>query len=114
MFLWFALWSIGAKVAMINYNLTGAPLLHSVKVSTARLLLVDDAVKSALNDEVMEQLSSSNFREEGGSVQIEFFSDSLEQQLAGLDPVREPDEVRGGQNMSSMAMLIYTSGTTGK
>lgn len=99
---------------MINYNLTGAPLLHSVKVSTARLLLVDDALKPALNDEVMGQLSSQGFKEKGGPVQVEFFNDTLEQQLAGFDPVREPDEVRGGQAVTSMAMLIYTSGTTGK
>jgi len=114
LFVWLGLWSIGAKVAHINYNLTGEPLLHSVWTATSRLLLVDEEVKDNITAEVQEQLSSPSFREEGGSVQISFLPDSLDQELASIHPVREPDSARDGQQNNSMCMLIYTSGTTGK
>jgi acyl-CoA synthetase (AMP-forming)/AMP-acid ligase II len=39
---WLGLWAIGASPAMINYNLTGKALIHCLKVSGARLLLVDE------------------------------------------------------------------------
>lgn len=113
LFIWFGLWSIGAKAAFINYNLTGAPLLHSIKTSTARLLLADEDIKPALTEEVRKELSSESFRTPSGSVEIVYFSDALEQELAGTKPIREPNSCRGGQTTTSIAMLIYTSGTTG-
>lgn len=113
LFIWFGLFSIGAKVAFINYSLTGQPLLLSLKTSTARLLLVDEDVKECLNAHVMSELSSPSFREEGGSIRVSFFSDALVEELARTHPVREPDALRGGQAITSVAMLIYTSGTTG-
>jgi acyl-CoA synthetase (AMP-forming)/AMP-acid ligase II len=39
---WLGLWAIGAAPAMINYNLTGKALIHCLKVSGAKLLLVDE------------------------------------------------------------------------
>ena len=39
---WLGLWAIGAAPAMINYNLAGKALLHCLKVSGAKLLLVDE------------------------------------------------------------------------
>ncbi|KAF2271026.1 acetyl-CoA synthetase-like protein [Lojkania enalia] len=52
---WFGLWSIGAKPAFINYNLTGKPLLHTIKTSTARLVLVDENGKHKFSEEVMAE-----------------------------------------------------------
>lgn len=51
---WFGLWSIGAKPAFINYNLTGKPLVHTIKTSTARLVLVDENGKDKFREEVMK------------------------------------------------------------
>ena len=50
---WFGLWSIGASPAFINYNLTGKPLVHTIKTSTAKLVLVDQEVKANFNEEVL-------------------------------------------------------------
>ncbi|KAF2007161.1 acetyl-CoA synthetase-like protein [Amniculicola lignicola CBS 123094] len=50
---WFGLWSIGAKPAFINYNLTGRPLVHTIKTSTARLVLVDEEGKDKFAEEVL-------------------------------------------------------------
>lgn len=51
--IWFGLWSIGAKPAFINYNLTGAPLIHTIKTSTANLVLVDEQVRDNFAEDVM-------------------------------------------------------------
>jgi acyl-CoA synthetase (AMP-forming)/AMP-acid ligase II len=52
MFAWLGLWSIGAAPAMINYNLAGKALLHCLKISGAKLLLVDEepALKARIED----------------------------------------------------------------
>ncbi|KAF3004282.1 hypothetical protein E8E13_008463 [Curvularia kusanoi] len=53
--IWFGLWSIGAKPAFINYNLTGKPLMHTIKTSTARLVLVDEESKTNFAEHVMAE-----------------------------------------------------------
>ena len=52
---WFGLWSIGAKPAFINYNLTGKPLMHTIKTSTARLVIVDEESKANFAEHVMAE-----------------------------------------------------------
>ncbi|KAL1796886.1 hypothetical protein ACET3X_005426 [Alternaria dauci] len=52
---WFGLWSIGAKPAFINYNLSGKPLVHTVKTSTARLVLVDQESKDKFSQDALEE-----------------------------------------------------------
>ncbi|KAF2032216.1 acetyl-CoA synthetase-like protein [Setomelanomma holmii] len=52
---WFGLWSIGARPAFINYNLTGKPLIHTIKTSTARLVLVDEEGKDKFTEEVLKE-----------------------------------------------------------
>ncbi|KAL1611826.1 long-chain fatty acid transporter fat1 [Paraconiothyrium brasiliense] len=52
---WFGLWSIGAKPAFINYNLTGTPLFHTVRTSTARLVLVDKNGHDKFQESVMAE-----------------------------------------------------------
>ncbi|KAF2856719.1 long-chain fatty acid transporter-like protein, partial [Plenodomus tracheiphilus IPT5] len=52
---WFALWSVGAKPAFINTNLRGKALVHTVKTSTARLVLVDDEGREKYEEEVLKE-----------------------------------------------------------
>ncbi|KAF2876891.1 hypothetical protein BDV95DRAFT_558013 [Massariosphaeria phaeospora] len=52
---WFGLWSIGAKPAFINYNLAGKPLMHTIRTSTARLILVDEDGRDKFSEEVMAE-----------------------------------------------------------
>jgi acyl-CoA synthetase (AMP-forming)/AMP-acid ligase II len=54
-FVWFGLWNIGAKPAFINYNLTGKPLFHTIRTSTARLVLVDQDAKDNFSEEIMKE-----------------------------------------------------------
>ena len=111
-FLWLGIWSLGATPAFINYNLIGNPLLHSVKVSTARILFVDNNVKPRFTKDIIDTLESSNERDGLGSVQVVFFDTTLEDQIKATKAVREPDSSRSVAPLD-MALLIFTSGTTG-
>ncbi|KAI9854986.1 MAG: hypothetical protein M1813_000593 [Trichoglossum hirsutum] len=112
-FIWFGLWSIGAQPAFINYSLTGKALLHCVKTSTARLLLVDEKL-STLTQEVLDAVSSADFRGQGqGGVEIVTFTADVESEAMSTPGFRAPDSDRGGRLLSDIGILIFTSGTTG-
>ena len=115
-FIWLGLWSIGAHPGFINYNLVGKPLLHCIKISTARILLVDPEVQANFTPETMNELTSLDFRQSKGStgpVEVVFCTPELHAQILNTDAVREPDTAREAHGPAAMAMLVYTSGTTG-
>jgi acyl-coenzyme A synthetase/AMP-(fatty) acid ligase len=103
-FLWFALWAIGAKPAFINYHLQGAALAHCLRASTARLAVVDPRVAESVSEDVRREVSDMEFV---------VFAPELEAEAQRQEPVRYPDAVRTEKEPTDMAMLIYTSGTTG-
>ena len=112
-FMVFCLWSIGAVPALINYNLSGKPLTHSVRASTARLLIVDDEIRSSFPPDQLQTFASPNFRDGKGSVDVVFFTPDVEAQILQMPATRVDDKVRGSSVPRDMALLIYTSGTTG-
>lgn len=103
-FLWFGLWSIGAKPAFINYNLTSKALSHCIRVSTAQLVLVDPGVAENVTHEVKDELKN---------VQFIILSPELQVEAASVKGVRQPDSERSEEKLQNLSMLIYTSGTTG-
>ena len=111
-FLWIGIWSIGATPAFINYNLTGDPLVHSVKSSAARILFVDPEVKTQFTREVVDTFASPKARDGKGPVEVVFLSPALEEAISSVQGVREPDESRKAGKLD-IAILIFTSGTTG-
>jgi acyl-CoA synthetase (AMP-forming)/AMP-acid ligase II len=42
MFTLLAIWALGTAPAMINYNLTGDALVHCLKISNSKVLVVDE------------------------------------------------------------------------
>lgn len=112
-FMIFGLWSIGAVPALINHNLSGKPLTHSVRVSTARLLIVDNEVRTSFPPDQLEKFASPSFRDDKGSVEVVFFTPDVEAQILQTPATRVDDKVRAGSVPRDMALLIYTSGTTG-
>lgn len=104
-FLFMALWAIGAKPAFINYNLTGKALVHCIKKATTKLMLIGPEAAAQVGDDVRKEL--------GGDIRFEVFGPELEAEALATDPVRFPDELRADVTGESMAILIYTSGTTG-
>ena len=119
-FLWmiYALWSLGAIPALINYNLTSNALIHCIKTSTARLVFVDQEVQHNLTEEVTNALSQKDFRQEGNcAVQVVFHDDATASRVeTTMKPFRASDSERSGAGMNKgnrTAVLISTSGTTG-
>lgn len=116
-FMTIALWSLGAIPALVNYNLTDKPLFHCIRMSTARIVFVDDRVAAKFTPEVLSTLASSDFRSDNkGSVEVVFMDSQLEERIRMVKGVREPDSIRSGSgifNGHKMSALIYTSGTTG-
>ncbi|KAF7509708.1 hypothetical protein GJ744_007579 [Endocarpon pusillum] len=132
-FLWLSLWSLGAVPAFINYNLTGGPLVHSVRVSTARLLIVDPEIRSVFTPEVEAEMTSPTFfsskpksSNSGSSnsnsnsipastspLKIVHFTSTIQSSLPYQPAYRAPDSARSNIRPRDAAILIYTSGTTG-
>lgn len=114
LFLVVAVWSLGASPAFINHNLTSKPLIHSVRVSTARVLIVDPEVAAkALTDETKEAFLAPNFRNNAFPLEFTVLHEGLQKSLNYFPPYRAPDAVRAISKPSQTAVLMYTSGTTG-
>lgn len=112
-FLQLAIWSLGARPAFINYNLTGKPLLHCLRTSTARVVFVDEDVRSQFSQDVKDEIESASFRDGQGALEVVVLDHSVRQEIERTEGVREPDDVRAGVKGRDMSSLIFTSGTTG-
>lgn len=104
-FVWFAIWSLGAKAAFINTGLRGEALLHCVKASTARLLILDPELQEAIPP-IQNELGNA-------SVTTVVVDDGVERRVKDTAGYRAPDSDRAGAKGSDLAVLIFTSGTTG-
>ena len=113
-FLMLGLWSLGAHPALINYNLTGAPLIHCLSVSTARIVFIDEEISGHFNQEVTSAITSPTFRDGKGPMdRVTFDSMAASEIVSSVNGIREPDTVRSGAQSHHISALIYTSGTTG-
>ena len=108
--LWFALWSLGAQPAFINTNLRDNAFIHCVKISSARLLILDPELGDAMTDEARSQFAPDD---KGRAVETVVLDSALEQHIHSLTPYRAPNEARSGAMAADASLLIYTSGTTG-
>jgi acyl-CoA synthetase (AMP-forming)/AMP-acid ligase II len=100
----FGLWSIGAKPAFINYNLTGKALTHCVKAVDAVLMLVDPEIDQNLDEDVRASLAG---------LPIDFLTGEIIAEVHASSSERPPDSLRCGELPRDTAVLIFTSGTTG-
>ena len=107
LFAWLGLWCLGSAPAAVNYNLSGEALEHCLRVSGAKLVLLDDDPKCVE-------------RMEGSRPVIE---NELGMDIRALDaiPLNSfpghilPRDGAGAYNMAGdfPCILLYTSGTTG-
>ena len=103
LFAWMGLWAIGCAPALINYNLAKESLVHCVKISEAKLMLVDE------DAECQERISSERSRLEGElGVGIETLSQELKSEIAMLSASKPSNGYRDKVSFSSPGMLLYT------
>ena len=98
---WFGLWSIGAKPAFINYNLTGKPLFHTIRTSTARLVLVGEESKENFSEDVMAENGFSARPSEEGISENEKAEYGFEAELSDIpSAIRNSSTARAVPNPS--------------
>jgi hypothetical protein len=88
---------------MINYHLTGDALVHCVRVSGAKIMIVDS------DDEVRARIEETRSRLEGElGVKIFILDNKLKAEINALEPTRPPDSLRSGMKPDYPMALFYT------
>lgn len=100
---WLGLAKVGVVTALINTNLTGEPLRHSIGVSGAQHLIIDP--------DLADQWAEA--RTDDALTEWEWGSDAAETGLADYRDDRPDASVRAGLVNGDPLFFIYTSGTTG-
>ncbi|EMC91214.1 hypothetical protein BAUCODRAFT_318665 [Baudoinia panamericana UAMH 10762] len=101
--LWFALDGVGASIAFLNCNLSGAPLVHSAKLCESRFLITDRSVEH-LVEPCQSELGDAG-------IKVLYFDQAFMESLNDAKPI--PRERNSGIQAGDLKELIYTSGTTG-
>ncbi len=106
--IWLGITHVGGVVALINTNLTGDGLVHSIAVVAAKHIVVDSTLAAAV--EMILPLLSSDVRcWVHGTGPFRRIDDDLHQYSGD----RLAAEERRPQSIADRALHIYTSGTTG-
>lgn len=106
-FAWLGLWAIGCAPAMINFNLSEDALIHCLKLSGAKIVVVDEEEK------VRTRIDGEKQRIEELGMQTIVLSRELKSSIAAKTAQRPDDSYREGLKASFPSVLFYTSGTTG-
>lgn len=116
-FLWmfFGLWSIGAKVAFLNYNLTGHALVHAVKTAAARLVVIDQEVAQKVlvgeeGEKTREGLINEGIEKDAPYTEREIliFDEGVERVVDTWSGRRDPTDDIGKRKFDEMGVLVYT------
>ena len=111
---WLGFSKVGVAAALINNQLTGAPLAHCIRISKAHHVIADmdtwraveDAGRS-LDHSLMVWVLGLGEEDEASARR------GLDAAIKGASAVRPDRSTREGLTNRSTALYIYTSGTTG-
>ncbi|EMC94363.1 hypothetical protein BAUCODRAFT_545966 [Baudoinia panamericana UAMH 10762] len=101
-------WAIGSAPAMINYNLGGDGLIHSLKVSGSKVLVVDEDEGCQERVEAVRSKIESEL-----DMKIVIINAATKAAIAARPSTRPADSYRKDLNPNFPIFLFYTSGTTG-
>lgn len=101
-FHWMGCWSIGCAPALINYHLTGEALVHCIKVSGAKVIIVD------WDPEVRQRVEEVRPVLEELGLRIITYDDTTRAHINALPAVRPSDELRRGMKPEYPMCLLYT------
>src|SRR6201996_6594180 len=101
---WLGLFKVGAQVALINTNLLGETLAHSIAISGTKHAIV--------GSELAAQFLAAPFAETP-ALWLEGEGCNLTQALAKASDTSPGKQARAGVTLKDRAFFIFTSGTTG-
>ncbi len=101
---WLGMFKVGAQVALINTNLVGMALAHSIAISGARHAIVGAELLASFREAPFESTPALWVEGEGGN---------LTAALAATSDKSPGKQARAGVTLKDRAFFIYTSGTTG-
>ncbi|OJJ38348.1 hypothetical protein ASPWEDRAFT_734696 [Aspergillus wentii DTO 134E9] len=108
MIAWLALWSIGCGTAAFNYNLSGDALIHCLRISGTKLVLVDD------DEECQARIEECRAVAEGElGMELTTVNESFATKISMFPTTAPPKSYALNMNGGFPAILLYTSGTTG-
>jgi fatty-acyl-CoA synthase len=108
--IWLGLTQIGAVVALVNPNLSGAALAHCLRVAAARRVIVGAELARACQEAIAGVAPAPDIWRHGGAAADPLRIDAAIDALDGGD-LGEGE--RRAVTLADRALLIYTSGTTG-
>lgn len=101
-------WAVGSAPALINYNLGGDALVFCLKISGAKLLVVDE------DKGCRERIEQVRDRIEGElGIKIVILDQALRGEICRMEPKRPERKYREGVKGTFPMCIFYTSGTTG-
>jgi len=101
-FAWFGLWAIGCAPAMINFHLRGEALIHCVKLTGSKMILVD------WDEGCRARIEEGRLELEKIRVSIVVLDDAVKRQIDRLQPTRPPDSCRSGLQTRDPGFLVFT------
>ena len=107
---WLGMFKAGASVALINTNLTGQALAHSIAIARPKHAIVGDEMRAVFESAVPHLESVPRLWLQGATEQEQGDLDSALAAMPSSDP---GPQLRGGLILKDRAFFIYTSGTTG-
>lgn len=105
---WLGLWSMGCAPAAINYNLNGDALLHCLKISGAKLVLIDENPTCRARMEECKNTITSQL-----GMQLMTLDEGLKTHIRTFPAIVPHRDLALNMTGEFPAILLYTSGTTG-
>ena len=116
--LWLGCAKLGLVPALINHNLTGQPLLHSIRAASATALIYGSELNKVIREILPEMDSNVKLFVSGSNP--DGLPSSVLRGVTNLDPeivnsISEPlpESVQNLNHFTDKLLYIYTSGTTG-
>jgi len=106
---------LGATAALINTNLTGAPLVHCMSITDSSLVVFGEerlnAIADVRSDPALASVNSYLFVPDAGELACPEWASDLAEEAADEDYNNPADTAR--MTLGDTALYIFTSGTTG-